>query len=237
MALLARLDQWARLEKMADPDLLEPQARRALPDSLEQQANLACLGLLVRRARWARMVPTVCRVPREPWGPMVFRVSRVLRVSWAHRGSQASQARPASTACPVLRGRPVSEELQEPTGLAECQEPTVHRELPARVALLVRRVPPARPESLAPPAHMARGMVTITVAECFDRMGLSPLSSWTCMGIFRSKSMRTGLTARGIGEIRVVLMSDAEYKSHLISFMFFRSVQCAFATCVPFSGN
>jgi hypothetical protein len=173
LALPARLDQWVRLEKMADPDLLEPQARRALPDSREQQANLECLGLLGRRARWARMVPTVCRVPREPWGLKVSRVSRVLRASWAHQGSQASQVRPASTACLALRARPVSEEPQEPTGLVECLEPTVHRELPARVALLVLRAPPARPEPLAPLAHMARGMVITTVAEC---------CGWNCRG-------------------------------------------------------
>ncbi len=224
LALLARLDQWVRLEKMADPDLLERQARRALPDSLEQQANLACLGLLGRRARWARMVPTACRVPRELWGLTVSRVSLVLRVSWAHRGSQASKARRASTACPVLRERPVSEELQAPTGPAECQEPTAPRELPARVALLVLKAPQARPEPLALPAHMARGMVITTVADCFV---------WDCRGYhcgFLWAFSGASLCAKVCERDRCNSCCADVLKFH-------RLIQCAFATCVPSLGT
>jgi len=166
LARLARSDLWVRQERTADLDLLVRRARRALPDSLGQQDNLECLGHPARPARWARTVATACRVLREQWDRMASRVSLVLRALWVHRESQDSQGPRASTACLALPERPVSGARQVPTGLAGCQDPTAPRVRPARLALLVLRAHPARPVPRAPQAHMDRGTVTTTAAEC-----------------------------------------------------------------------
>ena len=132
--------RWVLLVRMVG---LAPQVRRARRVrrvSLVQPVSLACLGHLVRQARWVLTAQMACRVPRVPWGRTDCRAFQGRRVSTERRVFLASPDRLASTDFRALQELRASAAHRAPTVLAECPGRTVRR---VRRGRLVRQAPKA----------------------------------------------------------------------------------------------